>query len=110
MSSFSNWLQNKYSKQQRRERRLARRSFFEQLETRTLLATLTIVQENALPGTPQSVWGVSGAGDPSIQGFATNISVNHGQTESFKINDAANADYHIDIYRMGYYTGMGARL
>jgi hypothetical protein len=69
-----------------------------------------IVTENQLTGTPQSVWGVTGAGDATIQGFATDISVNHGQTINFKINDTANASYHIDIYRMGYYQGNGARL
>ena len=35
-----------------------------------------IVAENCLPGSPPSVWDVSGAGDPNIQGFATEISVN----------------------------------
>src|SRR5437762_6084971 len=79
------------------------------LEDRTLLAN-AIVTENQLAGTPQSTWGVNGAGDPSILGFATDISVNHGQTVSFKIDDHANAPYHIDIYRMGYYQGNGARL
>lgn len=66
-----------------------------------------IVQENCLPGSPKSEWDVEGAGDPSIQGFATEISVNRGQTVSFKI-DAAAA-YKLDIYRMGYYAGLGAR-
>jgi hypothetical protein len=80
------------------------------LEDRNLLSVNPIVAENQLPGTPESVWQVSGAGTPSIQGFATDISVNHGQTESFKINDLQNAPYHIDIYRMGYYQGNGARL
>jgi hypothetical protein len=83
---------------------------FELLEDRVLLAVNAIVAENQLPGTPESVWQVSGAGDPSIQGFATDISVDHGQTISFKINDLKNAPYHIDIYRMGYYRGNGARL
>jgi hypothetical protein len=68
-----------------------------------------IERENCLPGTPQSQWDISGAGDPSIQGFATDISVNVGETVSFKINTNATA-YTIDIYRMGYYGGMGARL
>ena len=66
--------------------------------------------ENQLTGTPSSTWSVSGSGDSTIQGFATDISVNHGQTVSFKINDSANKAYHIDIYRMGYYQGNGARL
>ncbi|HZY83996.1 MAG TPA: N,N-dimethylformamidase beta subunit family domain-containing protein, partial [Gemmataceae bacterium] len=80
----------------------------ERLEDRTLLSN-AIVAENQLPGTPESTWQV-GAGDSSIQGFATNISVNHGQTVSFKVNDSALAPYHIDVYRLGYYQGNGARL
>ena len=63
--------------------------------------------ENSLPGTPQSVWD-SGTGDASIQGFATQMSVNVGQTIQFKINTPSTA-YHIDIYRLGYYRGNGAR-
>ena len=80
------------------------------LDDRILLAVNPIIAENQLPGTPTSVWSVAGAGDSTIQGFATNISVDHGQTVSFKINDSARAPYHIDIYRMGYYQGNGARL
>ena len=37
------------------------------------------------------------------------MSVNVGQTVSFKISTTASA-YHIEIYRMGYYQGNGARL
>lgn len=58
-------------------------------------------------GSPPSEWEVSGAGDPTIQGFPTDISVNRGETVTFKINTPANA-YTIDIYRMGYYNGNGA--
>ncbi len=68
-----------------------------------------IVAENCLPGNPQSQWDVSGAGDASIQGFTTDISVNQGQTVSFKINTNAT-NYKLEIYRMGYYGGAGARL
>ena len=34
-----------------------------------------IACENTLPGDPPSDWQVSGVGDPSIQGFATSMSV-----------------------------------
>jgi hypothetical protein len=64
--------------------------------------------ENALPGAPSSDWDISGVGDPSIQGFATDISVNRGQRVRFKIATDARA-YRLDIYRMGYYDGRGAR-
>jgi len=51
------------------------------------------------------------AGDLSIQGFATDISVNTGGTIGFKIN-TPSINYHIDIYRLGYYANGagGARL
>ena len=67
-----------------------------------------IVCENSKPGNPQSEWDVSGGGDPNIQGFATDISVDQGQTVHFKIDTTYSA-YHLDIYRMGYYGGDGAR-
>jgi hypothetical protein len=63
--------------------------------------------ENTNPGTPSSTWDISGSGDSSIQGFATDISVNVGQTINFKIKSAAA--YTVTIYRMGYYQGNGAR-
>ncbi|HLM86579.1 MAG TPA: N,N-dimethylformamidase beta subunit family domain-containing protein, partial [Solirubrobacteraceae bacterium] len=68
-----------------------------------------IVCENALPGDPPSDWQITGVGDSSIQGFATSMSVNVGQTESFKIKTPASS-YHINILRLGYYGGSGARL
>ncbi|SES50103.1 Fibronectin type III domain-containing protein, partial [Pedococcus cremeus] len=67
-----------------------------------------IACENSKPGTPSSDWSITGAGSPSIQGFATSISVNPGDTVRFKINTPSKA-YHFDILRMGYYQGNGAR-
>ncbi len=68
-----------------------------------------IVAENCLTGTPQSVWDPGMFGDdPSIVGFADDISVDVGQTINFKVNTNAKA-ITMDIYRMGYYGGMGAR-
>jgi phosphodiesterase/alkaline phosphatase D-like protein len=58
-------------------------------------------------GNPPSEWDISGAGDPSIQGFTTDISYNLGETVRFKVNTTATA-YRLDIYRMGYYGGDGA--
>ena len=67
-----------------------------------------IALENAKQGNPQSEWGIDGDGDANIQGFATQISSNIGQTVDFKIaTDSTN--YRIDIYRLGYYGGDGAR-
>ena len=67
-----------------------------------------IVCENSLPGNPPSDWAIQGDGDLTIQGFPTDISVNQGGAISFKINTNAKA-YTIDIFRMGYYAGLGAR-
>ena len=55
-----------------------------------------IAQENNQAGSPASEWDVNGAGDESIQGFATDISVNTGQTVQFKIK-TVSANYRIDI-------------
>ena len=68
-----------------------------------------IAAENAKPGTPQSVWDIQGSGSSAIQGFATDISVNVGATVGFKVDTTAST-YRIDIYRLGYYGGDGARL
>ncbi|MCK1307185.1 MULTISPECIES: DUF4082 domain-containing protein [unclassified Bradyrhizobium] len=74
-----------------------------------------IVTENQLPGTPKSTWAIHGsianAGDSQIEGFATQISTNAGQTVSFKIDTASSVTgYTLDIYRLGYYGGNGAHL
>jgi Domain of unknown function (DUF4082)/Bacterial Ig-like domain/Bacterial Ig domain len=71
--------------------------------------TNEIVCENSKEGTPSSEWDLEGAGDPSIQGFATDISVDQGDTVRFKVK-TPSAKYHFDIYRLGYYNGDGARL
>jgi methionine-rich copper-binding protein CopC len=86
-----------------------RRLSFETLEARLAPAANPIVAENQLPGNPQSEWGIAGNGDPTLQGFATNFSVNQGESVGFKINNTTQAPYHIDIYRIGYYQGNGAR-
>ncbi len=68
-----------------------------------------IVTENALPGTDQGTWDSNDGTD--IQGFATNFSVNKGDTIRFKINinSAVLLPYTVDIYRIGYYNNNGAR-
>lgn len=77
-----------------------------------------IVAENQLAGTEPTVWdipdtgdGMFKYGDPAIQGYAVPFSVNLGQPVTFKIKlTSTPIPYHIDIYRLGYYGGMGARL
>ena len=67
-----------------------------------------VVCENSRPGTPPEVWDIDRAGDETIQGYATDISVNVGGSIDFKIDTTATA-YTIDLYRLGWYGGLGAR-
>jgi hypothetical protein len=59
-------------------------------------------------GLAPSDWDINAAGDDTIQGFATSISVNKGETVRFKIDTLASS-FNVDIYRLGYYAGQGAR-
>ncbi|GAA1034375.1 hypothetical protein GCM10009557_38880 [Virgisporangium ochraceum] len=64
-------------------------------------------QNNA--GVDDTEWDdIHGAGDSDIQGFTTDISVNRGGTVEFKVSTVATA-YRVDIYRIGWYGGKGAR-
>jgi hypothetical protein len=72
-------------------------------------AANAIACENSKPGNPSSEWDIAEAGSANIQGFATEISVNRGETVQFKIDTNSN-NYRLDIYRLGYYGGLGARL
>ena len=74
----------------------------------TAQATNPIPAENQLTGNPRAEWDITGSGDSTIQGFATDISVNKGGTISFKVTTTA-ASFSINIYRLGYYQGNGAR-
>jgi hypothetical protein len=77
-------------------------------EAATTCTAGPVVCENQLPGVAASSWLPGAGGDPSIQGFSTDISVNHGQTVDFKVKAAAG--YRVEIYRFGYYGGLGSRL
>lgn len=70
--------------------------------------TNRVACENTATGNSASEWDVAGSGDASIQGFTTAISANRGETVHFKINSNARL-YHLEIYRMGFYGGAGAR-
>ncbi len=74
-----------------------------------------IVCENLKPGNPSSEWDIGDpdadlgkAGFSNIQGFASNFSSNEDSVINFKVKTDATS-YRLDIYRLGYYGGMGAR-
>lgn len=69
-------------------------------------ATNPIVAENQRPGTDGSGFART---YPSIAGFATESSVNRGETVRFKVATDSSR-YRIDVYRIGWYGGAGARL
>ncbi|WP_430523390.1 DUF4082 domain-containing protein [Rhizobium binxianense] len=85
----------------------AQRSLATQDLAAAAAASNAIVLENQKQGNPESEWGIDTA-STNIEGFATDISVDNGKTISFKIN-TNSTNYRIDIYRLGYYGGMGAR-
>src|SRR5579872_4452831 len=67
-----------------------------------------LIAENCKPGTPSDEWDINGVGDTSIVGFSTDISYNVGETARFKVR-TDSAKYRVDIYRTGWYGGLGAR-
>lgn len=69
-----------------------------------------IVEENLKAGSPSQEWDVNGAGCPAVRGFATRASLFPLEDLTLKIKiDGGEALSHIDVYRMGYYQGNGAR-
>ncbi len=70
-----------------------------------------IEQENAIieGRADSSYWNVEHSTE--IEGFATDMSVNAGARVDFKINvnGGAGSDYKVEIFRLGYYGGSGAR-
>jgi hypothetical protein len=66
--------------------------------------TNPVACENTLAGTP----GWEDDADSSIEGFASVMSTDVGDTVDFKIN-TDSTDYRVDIYRHGWYGGVGAR-
>jgi hypothetical protein len=67
-----------------------------------------VVVENQRPGVGPEQWDLPVPSTPAIEGFATDISYNRGETAAFKIKTGVRS-YRIDIYRVGYYGGKGAR-
>lgn len=68
-----------------------------------------IVDENLLPGTPQSAWDA--LDNAPIEGFAQEFSVEKGDVVHFKIDVESPTllPYTVKIYRLGWYQGNGAR-
>ncbi|MGD9728487.1 MAG: N,N-dimethylformamidase beta subunit family domain-containing protein, partial [Nitrospiraceae bacterium] len=67
-----------------------------------------IQRENAQTGTVE--WRLTKpAMDREIEGYASRTSVNRGDAISLFVH-AAGSSYTMEVYRMGWYGGLGARL
>src|SRR3954452_7325076 len=69
----------------------------------------SVVLENCFPG--NSGWNAqftAAASAGGIEGFTTATSINRTDSISLKIQSAAG--YHAEVFRSGYYGGLGARL
>src|SRR4051812_14622071 len=73
------------------------------------LVSNAIQTENANPGTPGWDEFASVASQTAVSGYASKSSVNHGDSIDFFVTSTA-ASVKIDVYRTGWYGGVGARL
>jgi hypothetical protein len=67
--------------------------------------------ENQQPGS--TAWRISNpvtSTSPEIAGYASATSVNKGGAIALKVSLAQAGQYNIDVYRLGYYGGLGGRL
>src|SRR5689334_10088568 len=70
-----------------------------------------IVLENQQAGT--NAWQIGPVATDTggqIKGYASATSVNAGEDITFYVSVAPEQDYAIDVYRIGYYQGLGGRL
>ncbi|MBL1200335.1 MAG: DUF4082 domain-containing protein [Nostoc sp. GBBB01] len=70
--------------------------------------TNAIYLENQKPGTTD--WRIPQVGQSDIAGYAAATSVNKGGSLPIKVSLAQTGNYTIDVYRLGYYGGLGGRL
>jgi Domain of unknown function (DUF4347)/Domain of unknown function (DUF4082) len=75
----------------------------------TIAAQNAIVLENQKTGT--TAWQLSNvATNSEIAGYGDATSVNRGQAINLKVSLAQTGQYKLDVFRLGYYAGSGARL
>jgi hypothetical protein len=70
-----------------------------------------IVLENCYPGNnPWNVRNTATIAAGGIEGYATAVSINRGDSVDLKVNSATGSTFRAEVYRTGYYGGAGARL
>ena len=65
--------------------------------------------ENALPGSEPASWIQPAYPPTAIEGWASEVSVLPGDTVHLHVSTASDR-YRVEIYRLGWYGGLGARL
>src|SRR5207342_2940257 len=73
-------------------------------------ASNPIRAENALSGTDQASWLPPAYPPTSIEGYASEISVLPGENVHLHVGTNDGYRYRIEVYRLGWYGGQGARL
>jgi len=73
----------------------------------TRVAANPIQRENALPGSPD--WRLPRAPAGAVEGYASEVSVLPGQELDLHVSTNPPARYRVQVYRIGWYAGAGAR-
>jgi|tagenome__1003787_1003787.scaffolds.fasta_scaffold20938692_2 hypothetical protein len=73
-------------------------------------ATNPIQAENANGGVPESQWLPPFAPPSSIEGYASETSVRAGDPVHLHVSANDGDRYRVEVYRLGWYGGQGARL
>ncbi len=81
--------------------------------TALAVAANPIATENALPGT--TAWephfqGLANADQHALEGYASEVSVQPGDTVHLHVSTNPVARYRVEVYRLGWYGGTGGRL
>jgi hypothetical protein len=71
------------------------------------VAANPIQRENALPGTPG--WQLPRATPGAIEGYASEVSVLPGDSLDLHVSTNPAASYRVEVLRIGWYGGVGAR-
>jgi hypothetical protein len=72
------------------------------------LAANPIQTENTQAGT--TAWYVPQAPPPAVEGYVSELSVLPGQTLRLHVSTEPAARYRVEVYRLGWYGGLGGRL
>ena len=81
------------------------------VERAAMTATPNPIQtENALPGADPATWLYPTYPPRSIEGYASEVSVLPGEDVHLHVSTRDTNRYRIEVYRLGWYGGLGARL